>query len=82
MIIYRCDKCKSLTDPKPNGAGSPSEWRTLLVFNGGYGSRRLEYILCPDCQELLKLPKNDKMADFGEQLLELISETAQEAVNP
>lgn len=81
MIIYVCDKCKARSDKQGNGRCKPSGWREL-TFNTGFGRPKLDYILCPKCQGELKLPKNEKMMDFGEQLLEIISAIAEGVVQP
>ena len=81
MIIYVCDKCKAQSDKQGNGRYKPKGWREL-TFHTGYRRPTLEYILCPKCQEELKLPEDKEMMGFGDQLIEIISEIAQEAVQP
>ncbi len=81
MIIYVCDKCKAQSDKQGNGRYNPKGWRNL-TFKTGYNYAALEYILCPKCQEELHLPENKAMGDIGDQLMEIISEIAQNAVQP
>ena len=79
MIIFVCDKCKTQADAKQTGTGPPSDWQELR-FTAGYRHNHLHYLLCPKCQEDLKLPKDNNFADLGEQLLEIIAEIAHDSV--
>ena len=72
MFIYKCDKCnKTCNGIKGKSAYLPQDW--FILTHGDY-SHKMYYHLCPECRELLKIPKIDAEINVGEHLIDLITE--------
>ncbi len=83
MIIHKCDKCGCLSEQKKGQSASPPEgWTTIRFDNGAYQVRYVYYELCPACQKALNIPDEYKKAipSIGENLLDILSEIAKEAI--
>jgi len=78
--IWHCDKCaKEAEINEARSWETPKDWLKLeLRYNSSsYGNK----ILCPDCKATLKVGpiKIETVANVGDQLIEILSEIAQEA---
>jgi len=81
MIIHKCDKCGKTADGKKGDRNNtpPKGWYTLR--HGQY-SNGVQYHICNDCRASLGIPEDYGKAEthVGDQLIELIEEIVQEAV--
>jgi predicted RNA-binding Zn-ribbon protein involved in translation (DUF1610 family) len=77
MYIIKCDKCGKLSAPKEN-TWTNDGWESI-----GYnitGRNTVYKHLCPNCKELLKIPEANASKYVGDNLIEILSEIAREAV--
>lgn len=78
MINHQCDKCaKKVEGKKGESYHLPTDWFSLTF---GRYDHRVQYQLCPECREALKIPAEAPEATIGDRLLEIISELVTEEV--
>ncbi len=81
MIIFVCNKCKKKTEPsRAQYNATPKDWRQI-TFHVNYSVGNMTYLLCPECQDKLGIPKDVTIQEtIGDQLLNIIAEIAADAV--
>ncbi len=82
MIIFVCDNCKKQTEPsRVRYNTTPKDWRQI-TFHVNYSVGNIVYLVCPECQDKLGIPKDVKINEtIGDKLLDIIAEIATDAAN-
>ena len=80
MIVYICDKCGKNSEQKNSGSylSIPKNWRELS-FSVKYQTNHILF-LCPECCETLKIPSDVERQTIADNLVEILTEIAQEAI--
>ena len=80
MFIIICAKCDKRSEPQKESYAKDG-WQSIRL-QGSFSHGSLEHHLCPECCEKLKIPSitdRQRNTTVGEQLVEILTEIAQEA---
>ena len=83
MYIIVCTKCGKKSEPQKEAYPKDS-WQSIKL-QGSYSLCSPEHHLCPECCEALKIPSisdRTRNTTVGERLVDILTEIAQESVNP
>ena len=84
MIIFKCDKCGYLSEPQegtsmPKDANGRKFWSDVVIRSSR--GRVKTFHLCPPCKKKLNIPDdfNEAQANMADNLMEILTEIAQDA---